>query len=188
MKLFKKVMASVLAGVLALSMVACGTAVDPEKPVVPVNPVGSNDATILAIMNYDRTDKEAATLLATDADLNAKAAKVLDIVDNKGTWAVDNADVTVAQGVISAELGKAAMLYDATKVDVYVDVKAETPTAKDVLTGEVKLDKTNIFNGGIANVNALRALGESIEDGKKVGIATKTLKDGKVHVVIMVEK
>ena len=57
MKLFKKVMASVLAGVLALSMVACGPAsVVPPTDEIPTTPTASAEDNVLAAVNFMRND------------------------------------------------------------------------------------------------------------------------------------
>ena len=79
MKLFKKVMASVLAGVLALSMVACGTVVEPELPDDPgKEPINNAQAAVLELVNYGKKDDVITGEKTVKTDANA--TKVANII------------------------------------------------------------------------------------------------------------
>ena len=86
MKLFKKVAAAVLAGVMALSMVACGTTpVTPDTPDVPVDPTKPVEEQFISYLNYTIAAKVAGdtnkpTGLTVENELKDEALAVLQAI------------------------------------------------------------------------------------------------------------
>ena len=120
MKLFKKISAAILAGVMALSMVACSGAgvIDPTTPVPEVTPDNATVTSVLKWMNSGRVleneliDKSNVTesdvdkykMIENDEKLAAEAQKILDVIAaGKAT------DVRVSSGSAKLYINKASV-------------------------------------------------------------------------------
>lgn len=168
MKMFKRLAAVLLAGVMALAMLtACGTAEsDFEAAVQAAYMVALND--------------EFGTNLSNDSDVKAYAKTLLDNVVNgevsqkgvAGNKEIDGGD-SVMTALICVE--DAAQVKDAYTAIHYDEMTAETITPDAASIGQLKvvLDYTKQVAG---------QAGKSIELAG-LGVATKTV-DGKTYVAI----
>ena len=125
MKLFKKVAAAVLAGVMALSMVACSTTPGTTPEEKPIDPTLSEEQqffqalnnkveTVANAMNWGKKDSEkvAFPTFENNAELKAEAEKILD------TIAAGKAQYSSTDGkLLSYQLEKA---YTLSKGNVHV--------------------------------------------------------------------
>ena len=88
MKLFKKISAAILAGVMALSMVACGTTpVTPDTPDIPVDPTKSAEEQFFAYLNYGlntikatETKTQKYLVPTVENELKDVALEILDAI------------------------------------------------------------------------------------------------------------
>ena len=198
MKLFKKVAAAVLAGVMALSMVACAPTTDPTTPTPEVTPDSSTVATVLKWMNSQRVydnehlnddnvteeDLTEKKLIVNDTALAAKAEKILAVIA-----ANKKAEVQMSAN------GKNVLV---TKSAINLAVNG-IPSMK--LIGETDLDDVVVYTGdykfdGIAQYGykfpvdglifedskeeraALRDFGDALEDDLKNAVSDKDQKVG----------
>lgn len=211
MKLFKKVAAAVLAGVMALSMVACAP-VTPDVPVVPDVPVTNSPVDeILYWLNY-QINKHNANLkddysgemakayghVVNDTALANKAAVVLDaIASEDADWDTTGA-VSVKKSAIDAALNKKGQSLDIDNVYV-VDAEYGILSAnviEDAVTmsyafdlAELKYSKLKPAGKQILALSGLSAAANSTDnDGEyvdvKIGIASRTIY-GTTYVVIV---
>ena len=198
MKLFKKVMASVLAGVLALSMAACGTApVEPETPVV--NPTTTGAAQILDFMNQDVAEV-GANLVKTDDGMNKIAAAILDYADEYGLWTkkkdagYDILKLNDEKAEVSLEqyLQNKNLYGDADKIKV-VNAFTRTTGTDGTVTRTITalnalkyLEKDDcVFEGKYYQVTQLNSTGRYATQFNKVGVATKTIEGMNVVIILV---
>ena len=202
MKLFKKVMASVLAGVLALSMAACSTTAQP--PVTPTTPITPAPATVdeqvVSLMNV-HVKNHGLTEVTTDTELNAKAATMLKAIMGSKTLYEAQGETTLQFPIggvnISAKInwkngivlsgveGTFLAAYQNTPMPASVRFTDGTYLFSDFANATF-VDRTTsaysglgvmidqlVFKGTDAEKEALAALGTQIATQKmKVGVAT----------------
>ena len=194
MKLFKKVAAAILAGVMALSMVACAPAnVDPINPddiVIP--PTSSAADEIIAYMNVTR--KQAGVAEIENDERLAKIAEIYltvltsenaDWNSNPNTVSFGNADAQKAlKKALNAEQleqvgvhgigAKYATLADATAN--LAGFAANKSALKYEVTDELKVRLTMFgFNLGLDGAT------------ESVGVATVTAANGDTFALIIVQ-
>ena len=203
MKLFKKVAAAVLAGVMALSMVACGTTpVTPDAPVAPVE--DSAVAQILTWANYGRVkanelmkennpfgaEIKEYKLIENDADLAKQAQVILDLLK------ADEKDIVAYQKDGSIWVSQAAVAKKLFNQDITGNVyvlagnNAWAPVTKGtknyvIPADSLKLDldsarKAKLSAWGMAFDEDVKRIGDKLE--LKIGIASATI-NGETCVV-----
>ena len=203
MKLFKKVAAAVLAGVMALSMVACGT-----TPVTPdVTPdAPASDAAVTEVLSWlnksrvtDDYGKETK-LIENDADLAKQASVILNTIAsdvaiptadrenrvgrlNGAKVVYDTIDAKLAYNLAAvgakplADKGAVYML-KAGAIAKVADTKAK---AEFDLNNTYKLD-ADLKKALDTNGKAMTVEGKDTDN--KIGIASKTI-NGQTYVVIV---
>ena len=99
MKLFKKISAAILAGVMALSMVACATTPNTVVPPTQEEQTGaSSPAVVLSLLNTYRDTTHGLVdtdAIVTDADYQAKAQAFVDVL--QGTTGMENVNAVWQQ-------------------------------------------------------------------------------------------
>ena len=188
MKLFKKVMASVLAGVLALSMVACGTTVvlpgdvDLEDPAASA----SNSATVDTVLKYLNKG------LGNDADMGDTLVEA-DEEMSKYAQVYLEAMAAYAKAEKTDEIAANFSKYLATRLlaagcvkehDVY-SVAEGSKIGANINFADFLYDggKTNkVIKETLASADGDFAA--AVEADAKVGIASKTI-GGKTFVIIV---
>ena len=171
MKLFKKVAAAVLAGVMALSMVACGTTpVTPDAPVDPVDPTKSPEEQFFAYLNYSLNTVKAAetknnkiVVPTVENDLKDVALEILDaIAEGEAVY-----DTTGKVKGFKVDLPPVSMgsvtVYTKGEIDAPKMIKGVTITADK---NDLKYDK--------AEVKALALLAPTVTTGNDAWFKTKT--------------
>ena len=174
MKLFKKVMASVLAGVLALSMAACSTTAQTPAPApgTPVTPAPATvDEQVVSLMNV-HVKGHGLTEITTDAELNAKAATMLEAITGAGnTSYVAEGAVTLQFPIgsvnISANINwKNAIILGANVVEsTYTNAFQNTPMPASVRFTDGTTLFSNFANATFVDrtTNAYGGLGVAID-------------------------
>lgn len=203
MKLFKKVAAAVLAGVMALSMVACAptTPVTPEKPVDPTKAIEdqifekANEKLKTYFALYSTaTDKYVAPTLTNE--LKAEAQNVLELIAS-GTRTYDTADGSIVSYEVDA-LPIAYDIYvagggDVDTVDVDTPIRINATNNDLECTDEQVAEMVNDLIDSRSSY-VLYTTDKDTSDGKvathyfkaknKIGVASKVI-NGQTCVVVV---
>ena len=202
MKLFKKVAAAVLAGVMALSMVACGTTT-PTVPEKPVDETKSAEQQIMDKLNEYvaayavSTDTKAVTV---ENELKAQAQAVLDAIAagtvNKAGTTVEFDDAK-SQGAlydaITAAKKKGKLYFSIAEMKAeneFVNQHVTANYASVTLPTEYKssqltdLKATLKWNSGriVVTDSVVR---NQLKVNRKIGVASKEI-NGKTYVMFIV--
>lgn len=178
MKLFKKAMAAVLAGVMALAMVACTPAVTPK----PVDPTSAPEAQLVeALNNYSEAVAfvEKTEAVVFENSLKDEAQKILDAMSN-GT-AVYNTEGKIESYVLSA---KQTTLLD-WELDANVRYKKGLTTANIVKEDDVYKFAVADYTMPDENAEAFAKRMYNTLKGKKIGIACEDIGGVTCYVLVV---
>ena len=175
MKLFKKVSAAILAGVMALSMmVGCASTVTPGTPDVlpdvPATPDAGSAAEIINIMNIHNTARGLSTV-SNDAVLADKAATLIDAIlasaNNMGT-SQDGFDITNDAATVGNE-GQIVLRNETVRsaFNSAVTTIIPNPDANVFYTNGFSMNAASVAHGGADYTN-----GNGTFDGMIVPISS----------------